>query len=86
MKDITPITDHVKPLQVEPNQFRSFEACVKKFRKLVDKDGRLRDVRERARGYKKKSKKKHDKKRRAAHIRKRVQEEKQRDASRRGRK
>jgi ribosomal protein S21 len=81
--DITPITDHVKPLQVEPNEFQSFEACVKKFRKLVDKDGRLKEVRERARGYKKPSKKKHDKKRRAQHIRKMVQEEKQRDASRR---
>lgn len=83
---IEPITDHVKPLQVEPNEFKSFEACVKKFRKLVDKDGRLKDVRERARGYTKKSKKKHDKKRRAAHIRKMIKEDKERDRSRRGRK
>lgn len=82
---IETITDHVKPLQVEPNQFKSFEACVKKFRKLVDKDGRLKDVRERARGHKKKSKKKHDKKRRAQHIRRMIKEEEQRNQSRRGR-
>ncbi len=80
---IETITEYVKPLQVEPNQFKSFEACVKKFRKLVEKDGRLRDVRERARGYKKKSKVKHDKKRRAAHIREMIKQEEQRNQSRR---
>ncbi len=83
---IETVTEYVKPLQVEPSQFHSFEAAVKKFRKLVEKDGRLKDVWARSRGYKKPSKKKHDKKRKAAHIRRMVQEEKQREASRRGRK
>jgi ribosomal protein S21 len=81
--EITPLTEKVRPLEVYPNEFKSFDTCLKKFRKLVDKDGKLRLVRERARGYVKPSKKKHDKKRRAQHIRKMVQEEKQRDASRR---
>ncbi len=49
----TPMTvsflDHsnYKPLQLEPGDFRSFEACVKKFRKVVEKEGTLRRVVER---------------------------------------
>ena len=80
---IEPVTDHTKPLEVHPNEFKSFEAAVKKFRKMIDKDGKLRLVRERARGYVKPSKKKHDKKRYTKHIRKKVQEEEQQNRSRR---
>ncbi len=36
-----------KPLQLEPGSFRSFEACIKKFRKVVEKEGTLRRVVER---------------------------------------
>jgi ribosomal protein S21 len=67
--DITPVTDHVKPIEVRPGEYNSFEAACKKFRKLVEKDGRLREIRERERGFVKKSKKKHDKKRYAKHMR-----------------
>jgi ribosomal protein S21 len=84
--DITPLVEKVRPLEVEPNEFRSFEAAIKKFRKLVDKDGKLRLVRERARGYVKPSKKKHNKRRYAKHIRKRIKEEERLNRSRRGRK
>jgi len=68
--NIETVTDHVKPLEVRPGDFKSFEAAVKKFRKLVEKDGRLYAVRERSRGFVKKSQKKHNKKRRAIHMRK----------------
>ena len=83
---IEPVTDHTRPLEVEPGRFNSFEAAVKKFRKMIDKDGKLRLVRERARGYVKPSKKKHDKKRYNKHIRRKVQEEERQELSRRGRK
>jgi ribosomal protein S21 len=68
--NITPVTDKVKPIEVRPGEFKSFEAAVKKFRKLVEKDGRIQQVRDRERGFVKKSQKRHNKKRRVLHMRK----------------
>ncbi|MGD9381434.1 MAG: 30S ribosomal protein S21 [Candidatus Thorarchaeota archaeon] len=68
--DITPVTDRVRPIEVNPGEFKTFEAAVKKFRKLIEKDGRLQEVRERERGFVKKSQKRHNKKRRVIHMRK----------------
>jgi ribosomal protein S21 len=67
---IETVTDHVRPLEIKPGEFNSFEAAVKKFCKLVEKDGKLYAVRERSQGFVKKSQKKHNKKRKAIHMRK----------------
>lgn len=54
-----------KPLQLEPGDFRSFEACLKKFRKVVEKEGTLKRVVERKRGFIKPSEKRRKAKARA---------------------
>ena len=54
--------DKVRPLEVEVGEYRSFEAALKKFRKLVEKEGTIKQVLER-RAYKKPSQKRHEKKR-----------------------
>ncbi len=59
--------DRVKPLQVVPGEYASFEAAIKKFKKMVDKDGVLKEYRER-RYFKSKSKKRYEKRRKKAYI------------------
>ena len=54
--------DRVKPLGVDVGDFRSFEAAVKKFRKIVEKEGVIRQVLDR-KYYKKPSEKRHQKRR-----------------------
>jgi ribosomal protein S21 len=50
---------------VVPSEFSSFEQALKKFRKKCDKDGILKAVVERKRGFVKPSEKRRSKKRRA---------------------
>ncbi len=59
--------DRVKPLQVIVGEYSSFEAAVKKFKKMVDKDGVLKEYRDR-RYFKSKSKKAYEKRRKKAYI------------------
>ena len=77
--------DKVKPLGVDVGDFKSFEAAVKKFRKIVEKEGIIRQVLDR-KYYKKPSKVRHDK-RRAVLRRRELQkeEEKRQDLERRRR-
>lgn len=56
--------DKFKPLIVNVGEFKSFEAAVKKFRKLVEKEGTIKHVLER-RAFMKPSQKRHNKKRQA---------------------
>lgn len=53
------------PLEVKPGEYRSFDQALKKFKKLVEKEGTIKRVIERAHGYQKPSKKRHDARRRA---------------------
>lgn len=68
--------DRVKPLGVDVGDFRSFEAAVKKFRKLVEKEGVIRQVLDR-KYYKKPSEIRHQK-RRAILRRRELQKEEER--------
>lgn len=52
---------------VIPSEFNSFEAALKKFRKKCDRDGTLKAVVERSRGFKKKGQKKREARRRSIH-------------------
>ena len=75
--------DKLKPLGVNVGEFRSFEAAVKKFRKLVEKEGTIKKVLER-RAFKKPSQKRHDQKRLAMRRKELArEEEKERDLKRR---
>ena len=65
--------DRLKPLGVDVGDFKSFEAAVKKFKKLVEKEGVIKQVLER-KYFKKPSQKRHDK-RRAIVRRRRLQKE-----------
>lgn len=60
--------DKCKPLEVRVGDYRTFEAAVKKFRKKVEKEGRLREALKRQ-YYTKPSQLKHNKRRTAAYIR-----------------
>jgi ribosomal protein S21 len=60
--------ERAKPLQVVVSEFKTFDAAVKKFKKKVDKDGILKQCRERQ-SFKSKSKKKYDKRRKMEYIR-----------------
>lgn len=66
--------DKFKPLGVNVGEFRSFEAAVKKFRKLVEKEGTIKQVLER-RAFMKPSQKRHNKKRQAIRRRQLEREE-----------
>jgi small subunit ribosomal protein S21 len=66
--------DKFKPLGVNVGEFRSFEAAVKKFRKLVEKEGTIKHVLER-RAFMKPSQKRHNKKRQAIRRRQLEREE-----------
>jgi small subunit ribosomal protein S21 len=77
--------DKVKPLGVDVGDFKSFEAAVKKFRKIVEKEGIIRQVLDR-KYYKKPSKKRHDKRRQILRRRElQKEEEKRQDLARRRR-
>ena len=77
--------DKVKPLGVDVGDFKSFEAAVKKFRKIVEKEGVIRQVLDR-KYYKKPSKKRHDKRRQILRRRQlQKEEEKRQDLDRRRR-
>lgn len=66
--------DKFKPLSVNVGEFKSFEAAVKKFRKLVEKEGTIKHVLER-RAFMKPSQKRHNKKRQAIRRRELEREE-----------
>lgn len=68
--------DKFKPLGVNVGEFKSFEAAVKKFRKLVEKEGTIKLVLDR-RAFKKPSQKRHNKKRQAIRRRELEKEEEQ---------
>lgn len=77
--------DKVKPLGVDVGDFKSFEAAVKKFRKIVEKEGVIRQVLDR-KYYKKPSQKRHDKRRQILRRRQlQKEEEKRQDLERRRR-
>jgi len=77
--------DKVKPLGVDVGDFKSFEAAVKKFRKLVEKEGVIREVLDR-KYYKKPSQKRHDKRRQILRRRQlQKEEERLQDLKRRSR-
>ncbi len=65
---------YFKSVEVEPGDFKSFDAAVKKFRKVVEKNGNLQIAVDRIKGYKKPSEKRNDKKRRAKFFRGRQQD------------
>jgi ribosomal protein S21 len=69
--------DKFKPLQVNVGEFRSFEAAVKKFRKVVEKEGIIKHVLEH-RSFTKPSQVRHNKKRLAMRRRELQREEEQR--------
>ena len=58
-----------KPCEVRPGDFTSYDRACRKLRKLLEKDGILKRVMERERGFKKKSLVRHEKKRRARLLR-----------------
>ncbi len=60
-----------KPLQVECGEFISPEAAIKKFRKIVDREGTLKAVIKRARGHQKPSEKRIEKRKKAIHNQRR---------------
>ena len=66
---ITTLTDHCKPLEVYPGEFKDFDAVLRKFRKMLDKEGKLRDLRSRQ-YHTKPSLKRHHARQRARHMRK----------------
>ncbi|MGD9382048.1 MAG: 30S ribosomal protein S21, partial [Candidatus Thorarchaeota archaeon] len=66
--------DKLKPLGVNVGEFKSFEAAVKKFRKLVEKEGIIKQVLDR-RAFMKPSQKRHNKKRQAIRRRELEREE-----------
>jgi small subunit ribosomal protein S21 len=74
--------DKFKPLGVNVGEFKSFEAAVKKFRKLVEKEGTIKHVLER-RAFMKPSQKRHNKKRQAIRRRELEREEELREEHRR---
>ncbi len=75
--------DKFKPLGVNVGEFRSFEAAVKKFRKVVEKEGIIKQVLER-RSFSKPSQIRHNKKRLAMRRRElQREEEKQANLKRR---
>lgn len=76
--------DRMKPLQVEVGAYRSFEAAVKKFRKLVEKEGTIKQVLER-RAFKKPSQIRHEKRRLAKRRAELAREQERLSQSRRGR-
>jgi ribosomal protein S21 len=63
-------SDYYKPVEVRVGDFASFEKAVRKFRKIVEKEGTLKKVVERKRGHVKKSQKRHNQKKRAEYFRK----------------
>ena len=77
--------DRLKPLGVEVGDFRSFEAAVKKFKKLVEKEGVIKQVLDRQ-YFKKPSQIRHEQ-RKAVKRRRRLEkeEEERRDLIRRRR-
>ena len=66
--------DKFKPLQINVGEFRSFEAAVKKFRKVVEKEGIIKQVLER-RSFRKPSQIRHNRKRLAVRRRELQREE-----------
>lgn len=76
--------DKIKPLEVEVGAYRSFEAAVKKFRKLVEKEGTIKQVLER-RAFKKPSQIQHEKRRLAKRRAELAREQERLSQSRRGR-
>jgi len=76
--------DKMKPLEVEVGAYRSFEAAVKKFRKLVEKEGTIKQVLER-RAFKKPSQIRHEKRRLAKRRAELAREQERLSQSRRGR-
>ena len=76
--------DKIKPLEVEVGAYRSFEAAVKKFRKLVEKEGTIKQVLER-RAFKKPSQVRHEKRRLAKRRAELAREQERLSQSRRGR-
>jgi ribosomal protein S21 len=76
--------DKMKPLEVEVGAYRSFEAAVKKFRKVVEKEGTIKQVLER-RAFKKPSQIRHEKRRLAKRRAELTREQERLSQSRRGR-
>jgi len=76
--------DKMKPLEVEVGAYRSFEAAVKKFRKLVEKEGTIKQVLER-RAFKKPSQVRHEKRRLTKRRAELAREQERLSQSRRGR-
>jgi len=76
--------DKMKPLEVEVGAYRSFEAAVKKFRKLVEKEGTIKQVLER-RAHKKPSQIRHEKRRLAKRRAELAREQERIRLSKRGR-
>jgi len=77
--------DRLKPLGVDVGDFATFEAALKKFRKIVEKEGVIKRTLERQ-YYKKPSKLRHDKRRKAKRLRAlRKEEERLADLKRRQR-
>lgn len=76
--------DRMKPLEVEVGAYRSFEAAVKKFRKVVEKEGTIKQVLER-RVFKKPSQIRHDKRRLAKRRLELAKEQERIRLSKRGR-
>jgi len=76
--------DRVKPLEVEVGEYRSFEAALKKFKKMVEKEGTIKQVLER-RAFKKKSQIRHEKRRLAKRRAELAREQERLRQSRRGR-
>lgn len=77
--------DRLKPLGVDVGDFASFEAALKKFRKIVEKEGIIKRALEKQ-YYKKPSQIRHDKRRKAKRLRElRKEEERLEDLARRRR-
>lgn len=77
--------DRLKPLGVDVGDFASFDAALKKFRKIVEKEGIIKRVIEK-KYYRKPSQIRHDKRRKAKRLRQlRKEEERLLDLARRRR-
>ena len=77
--------DRLKPLGVDVGDFATFDAALKKFRKIVEKEGIIKRAIEK-RHYRKPSEIRHDKRRKAKRLRQlRKEEERQADLARRQR-
>ncbi len=66
----SPDREYFKPVEVRVGDFATFEKAIKKFRKIVEKEGTVKRFIEREQGYKRPSEKRRDKIRRAKYFRK----------------